>query len=515
MAKGLLAGVVFGVLVAVLILAVAALQLESRKPVIVMVAPEVLPILGAEPAVRDRQGAVSGQQGWGASSADDVAMTVVARMGDLPEASNLPVFAPLPEASDLQPPMAAPEIASAPEVPATDSNAQSLDVLSLGLSSQAVWAGGEVRLPVLLSEAAQAQVRPEVLEQPAHGPVLMPVETGRNSLALPVIQTPREAFVRLAARPEASGPVTGGRSPSLGVIDTRPARPNVPDLPPQLDITAPDIGATRTPVLALNDPSTGRVGLDARIADPETMDRRISAPLAAPLVTPKPADIAAPPSITGLISGGGLAGAKSIPEAVNDVAEGRPVMAIVLDRQGDAPVGLPAWTRSIIVPAVALSGDASTVPEGAEILPKIREAADRGALSALAWDIARHPGHIGPLYSTTGLANEQAKSDLLGLLRAADIGLVLGGDGLPLLEPANTAGISVASGYPVLLNASDQVLGDRLDRAVTHAKRDGAVIVIVRDSTDNRAAIRAWLDTEPGIMVVSVAQALNRLRADR
>lgn len=181
-----------------------------------------------------------------------------------------------------------------------------------------------------------------------------------------------------------------------------------------------------------------------------------------------------------------------------------PQMAIVLRRGNDAPERLPSWARS-----VALSGSAlAQAPGEVEILPLIDPDSDRGALSGLAWQIARLR-NLGPLILETPLASAQATEDLLGLAQASGDGLLLGGAALALRpEMAAKKTVAVAPIYPERLP-----LSERLHRGAVHARRDGAVILVVEDSAAARADIESWLQSpEAGdIQPVAASQALAHL----
>ncbi|WP_172330885.1 hypothetical protein [Mangrovicoccus sp. HB161399] len=484
MTWGLLAGLGSGLAVAVLLLGMAALQIEkARAPA----PPKML-----HPAVEQELHVAA------SPAPSHALMAVPGRLAGPQDAGAVPRILPpvlaLPDASGPLPRPAPPPDPDAVARARAPLPVELLGAEAAGLPGPAMDEGPEVALapapPRLLPPGAPELRAEGALPLPAGlpfpGPVLPP---GLHELA-------PAAAVLVPALPEAPGPAApmpaagpaalsaplapgGAAMPAapapLSGLPQLPSRPVPPELPPAADSVgtlAPDL----TPFLpAVGDPAAARLVPPVSAALPDAGE---------------PAGLPGAPGPGDLLRGGLLEMASAA------AAADGPSLAIVL--MDPAPGDLPSWARSVALPPDRLE----QAPAGREVLAKLAEPADRGALAAMAWRVSALP-HPGPLLVAAAPEGERALGAMRSFLEASGLGAVVDGADLPGLGP------DTARAYP------PAPLELRLARAAAHARRDGAVILPLADSPEARAAVAAFLDGEGNDLVPVTAGDALKLLAPR
>ncbi len=480
--RGVLAGLGLGTVVAAAVLGVAALQIEQSK----MPDPPKM----VRPAVVEELHVAAGPKPV------HPLMSVPGRLAGPLSAGDL---------TRTQPPvLALPGASPLPRLPAPPPDPADQPRSDAPVAVEMLGAGADGRLP----QGAGTGPGPGLAVRPPH-------------LAPPGVPAPRqEGGVALPAALPFPGPALPGGITELAVAEAV-LMPAVPLLPPYAAAPAPAPASRAVPGApsggaepAVPLPLSGLPALPPRpeVPDPPAagdsvaqmarelppLQPAVGSPATLRLSPPVPAALpraAEPAALSGLPGPGALAASPAWGRPVPAAAADGPLLAVVLIDPEDGP--LPDWARS-----VALGPDRlDAAPDDREVLARLAEPADRGALAAMAWRVSALP-HPGPLLLGAAPAGEKALGAMQSFLDASGLGAVIDGAEMPDL------GAETARTYP------DAPLGDRLARAAAHARRDGAVILSVEDSPETRAAIGAFFGG-PGrdLMSGTAGEALRRLSA--
>ncbi|WP_138470170.1 hypothetical protein [Poseidonocella sp. HB161398] len=509
MTRGLLAGLVFGLFVAALVLGIAALQLERAKwpepPV--MIPPVVAerfalpegplpPEPRAVPPVAPRP-----EAGLPAR-----AVLISLPQPGTPAAPVLPAPPPDPARARLYlaPPasgIAGPDLRGAPgtEPPAAPSVAAPQALAPLAIPADLA-EPSETAQPGLAAPAP-APALPDTVDTLVPGPGVLaagqplprietvpPAPAGGGATLVPAappvpgdsaLLAPSGLPAAPPAPPESAAPpappsvaaLTAG-APATVPAATSPAMPAAAPRPPAN--AAPAAEPAAPGALPAPDPS----GLDAVQAAPVAPDLQLAAPEVSPASEPA--------------QQGTLPTSEAPPAAPGTAGEdGPPLLAVVLVDPRAAP--LPEWARSVaLAPA-----EAETAPAGREVLLHLDPGTDEAALAAAGQALAGLAAP-GPLLITAG-PGEGLPGAFAALAASSGQGAVIEGGAAPARGQA--------AAYPAA------PLSAQLARAAVHARRDGAVILVLPDSAAARRAVGDFLDGPGSDLIPATAGEALRLLA--
>ncbi len=488
MARGVLTGLIFGLLVAALVLGIAALQIGARQAIAPpsLVPPEIeerwdgpLALAPAQPdGLEVLPGGVVGLDlARGASPPPVLPARVSARPTPLapppPSDGGAPVLRVLTEFAGpsvaTDPDRAAPDPASLLRLPDRIAARDAVGSATLTPSEEATVPPPVAPAPRTPAPPGQIAWVPEVETRApsSQHPNVRPADAAE---ALP-------APVRRVALP--------GPDPTRDVsvqTGTLPAAEAVtPVLPSETVAPVTSAGTIQVPVPSASPTVT------AALSKPAPPDSGPATPESVAMVTARAAVPYAPEPVA-------LIGPRRQVAPLDTAAAGDgPALAIVLVPSGDTPGPPPGWAGGVAVGLDQLplaQGEAVEIPA----VPIVTSQVGRGGLSALAVWMRRHGA--APVL-LRGTLPEETRTRLAAMGETADLAFLAAPQDVSAAPPGTWAA------YP-----------GSLERAARHARRDGAAVVVLPDTDETRAAVARWLanGVGPDVQIVSVPQALGRLR---